>query len=373
MDLFMKHYPYGSHKDVMELLNRHPNTTGRDMEKLFIDCGPDLARSLRLPNPNILGFVETSIRGISISRETEKQKGREHVIAGPLLHVHSLHVQPKEALKGRPLLVCGMIRVKYQNIITGKEVHLDVYRQSAEEADYISPSGGNLVLFRPDIFPDWITGYQDFWMELQGTSIEVDLYLKIGESTHSFAREKFLVGSTTQGDVEELRSKEFQHTLCSATLSYIKMPFAALCKVDVRFSSKNKDLVVNVSGKIVMRYRNICGNYNSEPCVLFEKENGFVSVKMEELLPRKLLGVPAYSSLEVELDLMDVNTSKPIKEKITMLNEDGPHAGDCVVDVDGDFAIILYVALIPHVQRLSVHKNESDDGWSLSNNANPRT
>ncbi|VFQ70256.1 unnamed protein product [Cuscuta campestris] len=372
MDLFMEHYPYGSRKDVMEIINRYPHITVRDMENVFISKGPFVARCLR--GTDILRFMERwYIHDISFDRETAKQKGQEHVQAGPLLHVHSVCVQPKSPENG-PLHVYGTIRVRYQNIASGDEVQLVVYKRSVNDADYISPSGGNLVLFGPHISHTGITSYCDLMMPLYNTAIEVDLYLKIGDFSHSFAHEKFLVGGTTEGDVEELRSKEFQDTLCSATLSYIKMPFGALCEVEVLFDSKNEGIVVNLAGKIFARYKNTFGNYNSKPCVLFEKQNGSESVKMNNKLgmSRKLLRLPAYSSLEVELDLMDVNTKKPIKKTFKCFNEDGIFAGDRVLDVEGDFAIILIRALISYPQKSSVDKIKANNEMSLYNTGNPR-
>ncbi|VFR00869.1 unnamed protein product [Cuscuta campestris] len=62
------------------------------------------------------------------------------------------------------------------------------------------------------------------------------------------------------------------------------MPFAALCRVHFGFTSKDQGRVVNVAGKIVARYKGTYGNYNSEACVLFEKQNDFEPVQMKNNL-----------------------------------------------------------------------------------------
>ncbi|VFQ70206.1 unnamed protein product [Cuscuta campestris] len=282
--------------DVMNLLKDYPFATLQDVEQQVLTTGPDLDGYHS--SSYLSSHMDSSIHYISKARETEKVKGREHVEAGPLLHVHSVHVQPKQALRNRALLVYGTIRVKYEK--SGKPMQLDVYNRTANDADDISPSGGDLSLGWPNTFCDG----NDMWMELQGTTIEVDLHLKIGDEVVPLAQDEILVEDTTEGDFEEVRSKEFHGTLCSATLIYIAMPFAAVCQVHVRFSSKDKDRVVNVAGKIVARYKNTYGNYVSEACILFDKQNDFEPVKMNNnmSMPRTLMGLPAYSSLEIDLE-----------------------------------------------------------------------
>ncbi|VFQ70192.1 unnamed protein product [Cuscuta campestris] len=267
--------------DAIELLNRLPYVSLQDVEKFFhsretpskIDC---LVYAIKLltkypyaTSEDVKKFFLTSdtlctidrvIPYVSKARETKKIKGREHVEAGPLLHLHSVHIQPKEALKNRPLIVFGTLRVKYRNIRSGELMQLDIYNRNADDGDRISPTGGDLTLDWPDTFHN----HQDLWMRLHGTTIGVYLYLKIGDKVVLFAREEILVGDATECDFEEVRSSAFHGTICSATLIYIAMPFAALCRVHVGFTSKDQGPVVNVAGKIVARYKGTYGNYNSE-------------------------------------------------------------------------------------------------------------
>ncbi|VFQ70321.1 unnamed protein product [Cuscuta campestris] len=352
----LKDYPSVTIDNVMKLLKAYPNASRQDVVNRVLASGPSMARSY--VNTDILGMLDYSLSRISNSRVNEMVKGRKHVEAGPLLNVHSIHVQPKKGLKKRQLAVYGTIRVSYENIRSGERMELDIYNRSAKDADNISSSGGNLTIG----VPESLLNYDDLWMKLSGTTIEVDLYLKIGGKVFPFAKEDILVGDTTEGDMEEVRSKQFHHEVCSATLVYIAMPFAVLCQVSVRPSSKDMGGVVNIAGKIVARYKNTCGNYTSEPCILFEKQNEFEPVKMNRKLgmSRAWLGLPAYSSLELDLDLRDIDTNKKLTRRVELLGENGMHAGEYAVAVD-DFAIVVDAALFTFP--LAGHS-----GWSDSNN-----
>ncbi|VFQ70186.1 unnamed protein product [Cuscuta campestris] len=376
----IKHFPYGSLQDAekffcsletprvsdcivyaTKLLKEYPYATLKDVEKFIITS-------------DNFKVIDKVIQSVSITRETEELKGREHVEAGPLLHVHSVHVQPKEALQNRPLVVFGTIRVKYQNIRSGEVMQLDVYSRSADGGDCIGPSGGDLTLGWPDTF----CNHQDLWMGLHGTTVGVDLYLKIEDKVVPFAQEEILVEDSTECDFEEVRSKEFQCALCSATLVYIAMPFAALCQVHVGFSGKDKSRLVDVAGKIVARYKITYGNYDSEACVLFEKQNDFEPVRMKNYLSlsRTWLGLPAYSSLEIDLDLRDFNTNRNlVRKRVRLFHENGSYAGEYAEAVD-DLAIIIDARLFPypHDGRNGCDdsdKGESNNELSSSNNGNP--
>ncbi|VFQ70204.1 unnamed protein product [Cuscuta campestris] len=184
--------------DVMKLLNDYPFTTLNDLDKFFFSCDTSNASDCfayalkflekypyvtmqdvekHIIRGSTLSVIDTKICTINSNREKEKLFGREHFEAGPLLHVHSVHVKPEDAIKDKPLSVYGTIRVKYEHIKSGKPMQLDVYNRSSDDADYISPRGGDLALGWPNTFPNC----NDMWVGLQGTGIEVDLYLKIGD------------------------------------------------------------------------------------------------------------------------------------------------------------------------------------------------
>ncbi|VFQ70319.1 unnamed protein product [Cuscuta campestris] len=339
----LKDYPCVTKEFVMNLLKACPGASEQDVVKRVLTTGPHI---MNVPfGSNLLSMLERSLRHISNSRINERLKGREHVVAGPLLNVHSLHVQPKKALKKRQLAVYGTIRVRYENIMSGEEMQLDLYNRGANNADNISSCGGNLTL----CWPDSHLSYDDLWMKLHKTTIEVDLYHKIGDKAFPFAKENILVGDTTEGDFEEVRSKEFHSKMCSATLIYIAMPFAVLCQVSVRPSSQDMGRVVNIAGKIVARYKNTCGNYTSEPFILFEKEGEFEPVQMnnELRMSREWLGMPAYSSLELDLDLRDFDTNKKLTRRVELLGENCMYAAEYGAAVDG-FAIAVDAGLYPY-------------------------
>ncbi|RAL46831.1 hypothetical protein DM860_005110 [Cuscuta australis] len=56
-----------------------------------------------------------------------------------------------------------------------------------------------------------------------------------------------------------------------------------------------KDRVVNVAGKIVARYKNTYGNYDSEACVLFDKQNDFEPVKMNNNMSNYAVAVDGFA------------------------------------------------------------------------------
>ncbi|VFQ74728.1 unnamed protein product [Cuscuta campestris] len=323
----LKDYPVTTPEHVKELQKACPYVSLQDVVNCILNFGPHMATRM----------FDSSIHDINNSRENEELNGRVHVNAGPLLHVHSVHVKPKI---NKQLAVYGRIRVCFQNIKSGKRMKLDLYKRRANDAERISSCGGNLTLSWPLNYP---------WTKLQGTTIVVKLYHKIGRKGVLFAKEDIFVGDATRGNFEELISKEFHYEVCCATLTYIAMPFAALSRVDVRLSGKEKGRVVNVAGKIVARFKNTYGNYDSEGCVLFEKQDGFEPVVMnnELCMSRAWLGLPAYSSLELDLDLRDYDTCRKIKRRVELLTGNGAHASEYAEAAD-DFAIVVDARLFPY-------------------------
>ncbi|VFQ61735.1 unnamed protein product [Cuscuta campestris] len=169
--------------DSGNLLKQYPYVTSQDVDYLREGYGA-------------LEDISQLVRRINTARETEQANGREHVLAGPLLDVQSVHVLPKAAHKGRPVFVYGRIHVSYLHISDGRQMHLDIYNRSADDAEYISPTGGYLTLTWPD---DNHWKVYDLWMKLDKTTIAVDLYLKIGDRTAPLAVDDILVGDTTKG------------------------------------------------------------------------------------------------------------------------------------------------------------------------------
>ncbi|VFQ93780.1 unnamed protein product [Cuscuta campestris] len=311
--------------DSGNLLKQYPYVTSQDVDYLREGYGA-------------LGDITQLVRCINTARETQQANGREHVLAGPLLDVQSVHVLPKPALKGRPVFVYGRIRVNYLHISDGRQMHLDIYNRSADDAEYISPTGGNLTLTWPD---DNNQKVYDLWMKLDKTTIAADLYLKIGNRTAPLAVDDILVGDTTEGDFEEVKSKVIGGKLCSATVVYIAMPFATLGRLGIHFSSKDRNIhQVNVAGKISARYKNTYGNYDSEEWTLFESKDEFepVNLKMNKFLrlSRYWLGKPAYSSLILDLDLRDFDANTTlIKRKVELFDRNGVFSTEYLVTVDG--------------------------------------
>ncbi|VFQ70187.1 unnamed protein product [Cuscuta campestris] len=362
---------------AIKLLKDFPYATVQDVEMIFLS-----------PHGNIIYTffgMGIDMHCISAPREAEKLEGKDsisykrcnvagdYVKAGPLLHLHSLHVQPKDAIKDTPLSIYGTVRVKYDHIQSGKPMQLDVYSRSADDADSISPNGGNFTL---GLCGTSLSRRYDMWVGLQGTTIEVDLHLKIGDEVVPLAQDEILVGETTEGDLEEVRSKEFHGLLCSATLVYIAMPFAVLCLVDISLSSKDKGRVVNVAGKIAARYKSTYGNYDSQEFVLFEKQNDFEPLNMENDTTTwsTWMGLPAYSTLELDVDLTDFNTRrKLIKKTVELFKSNTTYADSCAV-VEGDFAILVGAKLIEYpLDRMWSYSDEDlcENELSSSNNGNP--
>ncbi|VFQ70218.1 unnamed protein product [Cuscuta campestris] len=367
-----KHYGYVTQEEVMKLIN-HPHITEQDVQKFYTRVGPELERVFG--TTELFSEIDTIV-AMSVRHEKLKNRKAENTLKLGLyfMCIQYMYSQ-KEILKIYHLLYLVRFRFIIETSLLENRCTLMFTTEVFDDADNISPSGGYLTLG----WPDSMNNYTDLWVTLHRTTIEVDLSLIIGNVVVPFAQDFFLVEGTTEGDFEELRSKQLCTTtkLCSATLSYIAMPFGALCKVRVRFSSRDEGLVVNLAGKIVARYKNTCGNYNSEPCVLFEKKNGFEAVNMKERLcmSRRWLGLHAYSSLEIDLDLTDFNTGKKLANKtVEVFCRDEIYAGECAVDVGG-FAIVVDASLFPfpHCGWSDWDNVKYDNKSFSSKNGNPRS
>ncbi|RAL42865.1 hypothetical protein DM860_009372 [Cuscuta australis] len=261
--------------DSGNLLKQYPYVTSQDVDYLREGYGA-------------LGDISQLVRCINTARETQQANGREHVLAGPLLDVQSVHVLPKAAHKGRPVFVYGRIHVSYLHISDGRQMHLDIYNRSADDAEYISPTGGYLTLTWPD---DNHWKVYDLWMKLDKTTIAVDLYLKIGDRTAPLAVDDILVGDTTKGDFEEVKSKEVGGKLCSATVVYMGN---AICY------------------------------FGSTGCSFLQQR------------PKHPSGKPAYSSLILDLDLRDFDANTTlIKRKVELFDRNGVFSTEYLVTVDG--------------------------------------
>ena len=136
--------------------------------------------------------------------------------------------------------------------------------------------------------------------------------------------------------------------IASKVLSLLST-FGVHCRIEIKVCSRQgkQHDGLNVNGKIVARYANTYGNYSSEDCVLFEKQDSDLPVEINPAkrfpLSRCWVSLPTYSSLIVDFNLYEFKTMhKIIDQSVESSVEDGRITSNSIL-LD-DLAIHVHAA-----------------------------
>ncbi|KAL3636418.1 hypothetical protein CASFOL_020965 [Castilleja foliolosa] len=353
--------------DTEKLMQIYPNVSRGELEKIrkttpflipcsSIDCFPRIVES------------------IDMKRGYKKRKGRKSVEAGPLVHVLSVDVIPSDKLidRNKPLTIYGRIYAEYLDKTTGKVVLHDLFSRNCDEAQVLGPSGGPLTLIGPDD-PDCFPF--KYCKPLNNTT-RVVVIAFMGEGNNLFAEKQLCCGDEDMTiDMEKVKIEYVHGELFSLALRYIAMPFAVYGHVEVVFIYKESDVEnldkrsINVKGRIVARYGN---NLRGSECTLFERQydNEFERVENDPSrgtarmrLSRCVLGVPAYSSLILDLDLSEFGTGRKILKETVEFQVEGQMSDDDFI-VDDDTLVRVTVGWItssPQGRQELIELDDDDD------------
>ncbi|KAL2928447.1 Ribosomal protein S6 kinase delta-1 [Bienertia sinuspersici] len=288
--------------DLENLIEKYNNVSREEFEKI--------RETSQYPTFSQNVF-ECLVRMLHRRRKHEKKYGRESILAGPLVQVISVQVLPDVIDQNKPLTIYGRIYAEFRDTTSGEKIVHDLYNRKCDNAEVLGPSG-TLTLISPDC-SSWPL---DICMSFPNTRLVVDVCA--GEYVHGEAG--------------------------ALAMRYISMPLAVYGHVRLLFTPKQSNILdeenhpsLNVKGKIVARFGIIFGSHASEEYTLFEKQsNEFERV---DLSPRKRMGgmrlsrgwvgVPAYSSLILDLDLSEFGTERKIlKETVELRVENGLVSGD---------------------------------------------
>ncbi|GFP98120.1 hypothetical protein PHJA_001956100 [Phtheirospermum japonicum] len=312
-------------ENLEKLIQKYPNVSREEMEKI--------RETSQFSSFSEVGF-EMVVRWRHTGREKEKINGRESVIAGPLAQLLSVHFLPSDRIieQNKPLTIYGRIYAEFRDTASGKTIVHELYSRKFDDAQVLGPSDGPLTLTGPDC-SDWPLPLNS------DTRLVVDVFAG-EEGNNLFAEQQFFCCAeedmTTDLELEKVRKPEYVHgELGSLALRYIAMPFAVYGLVKFEFCRKllideeeEEEVLygrrcVNVRGKIVARYG---GNFPSEAC---------------------WVGLPAYSSLLLDVDLSEFGTErKLLKETIELRVERGGVSNDELI-VDDDIYIRVSVSWVP--------------------------
>ncbi|KAL3635249.1 hypothetical protein CASFOL_019796 [Castilleja foliolosa] len=338
--------------DTEKLMQKHPNVSRGEIEKI------------RKTNHFLNGWESTflsSVKSLDMAREKVKKFGRQHVKAGPIVQVHSVHIIPCDKLidQNKPLTVYGRIYVEYQDTTFGLISIHNLFSRKCDDAQVLGPSGGPLTLAGPD-FSSALPSDEKTPLNNK-TRLVVDVFM--GEGIKLFAEKQLCFDYEDMTiDMEKIELDYVHCELGSIVLRYIVIPFAVYGYVDIDFIYKRLvgeniyQQPINVTGRIVARYGN-------NECTLFEKQydneferveqydNEFERVKDDPCERRVInmrlstssVGVPAYSSLILDFDLSEFGTGRKILKETLELqvgNEVYIDNGDTFIVDDG---ILIWV------------------------------
>jgi len=230
--------------------------------------------------------------------------GNQFILVAPVLEVFSVSIhrggEHNDAfLDEGPCHIYGKVLVTDRR---GNTYYL--YRRSRTEPEIVSLNG-TLSLTGPNMDPI-----------MPSKVLEVEVDLKDITRGIDIANGTFTLDYTTDYDYEVATSKRVEGKHSYATVHYTTFRFAITATVNVQFTAQDDGsrAVADVHGKLVA-YSSIRHADNADDEVksyfsrtLFEKQRN-ESVHMESgsslKLSRYVVGVAAYSSLEIQVDLVD--------------------------------------------------------------------
>ncbi|KAJ8431272.1 hypothetical protein Cgig2_011125 [Carnegiea gigantea] len=230
--------------------------------------------------------------------------GNRHILVAPLLEVFSVSIHPGHEhndalLDGRPCHIYGKI------IVTDRRGSTYCLYSRSETEPEIVYLNGTLSLTGPNMDPI-----------LPSEVLEVGVDLKDSARGIDIAKGTFTLDYTTEYEYEVATSKRVGGKHSYATVHYTTFRFAFTATVNVLFTAQDdgSGAVADVHGKLVAySSTGYPDNANAEEkCyfsrTLFKKQDN-ESVRVEAgsslKLARYVIGVPGYSALEIEVDLVD--------------------------------------------------------------------
>ncbi|PNX86254.1 hypothetical protein L195_g042331 [Trifolium pratense] len=284
--------------DLDECANKYFHVSREEMEDLIISCGNE-------------DWVETLIKNKHDHRETEKQHGRPSLRPQPLVQIMSLIIKPNQEEDNKQLALHGTIYAHYIGAYKTPVTH-QIYKRDADDIPDILGIDGSLTLNGPDYSCHPDHAYMPLF---QSSRVDVNLY----DQTNSiFAGISFYLNNDIDDNYEEVKSMVVLCQQGSLILHYIAISFGVHCRLDVTIPMTKEDVekheIINVNGKIVARYADTYGNYSSQECVLFKKQDDeFERVESGHVkLCRCWVSLPAYSSLIIEVDLSEFGSRRKI-------------------------------------------------------------
>jgi hypothetical protein len=283
--------------------------------KEYFNVSREEQEKIRIKSDMFMGktsdfWLESIISQIHNGREMEKQHGRRSLETQPVAQIMSLTVKPNQE-DNKQLALYGTLYVSYFDAYKRLVVH-QIYSRLPDVPEILG-TDRSLTLEGPDD-----SSYLfDAYLPLLKTRVDVNLF----DQTNSvFARKSFFLDYNIDDDnYEQVKSMVVQCQQGSLTLHYIVILFGVHCHLQVAIpvtKGVEKNEIVNVNGTIVARYADTHGNYSSQECVLFKKQDtefepveiGYGRVK----LSRCWLASPAYSSLIIEVDLSEFGSGRKI-------------------------------------------------------------
>ncbi|CAH9096424.1 unnamed protein product [Cuscuta epithymum] len=326
--------------DVDKFMKKYANVSRKEIEKI--------AENIDMPVSceDFIDVFKFRVSSLNRRREEQKKNGSPQVQVGPLVQVISVSIlTTKKVDEGKPVSIYGRIYGEFIDVTGEKMIVHDLYKRDYDEAEVLG-SSGMLTL----ISPDYSCYPFEACMPLLKTRIVLEL-LDLNQNV--LVQESFyLENENKEDDYENVIAKCIHSDRASLVLKYIAIPFGVYARVGISFSHKQhckrtrkRSHCLKINGRVAARYRNTYGNYDSEESVLFKKNpHDFEQVDMEvtDSLPlsRYWVALPGYSSLVLDLDLLEFETGHKILKEVVelraqsyLMSGDNFTVGDILVEV----------------------------------------
>lgn len=299
-------------------------------------------------------------------RRNEEINGRESIIVGPIVHVISAHFFPDKKDYEEPITIYGRIHYEFCQSTSGKMIVNDLYSRKRDNVEVLGPSG-SLSLTSLDY-----SSFPLISMPFHNSRLVVDICVG-GKNVGA----KYIWCAEDTTDFEQVKVEYVRTELGVLALRYLAMPFAVYAHVEIEFFNRQgceldekKHSYLDVKGKIVARYGNSYMRYDPVECTLFDKHaNEFERVGFElntrsMRLSRCWLGLPFYSSIHLDLDLMEFGSERKIIKETVELRAEKQSQSDVAFIVD-DILINICVRSTSPVPQ-GRHDEKEDEVFLIS-------
>ncbi|CAH9119689.1 unnamed protein product [Cuscuta europaea] len=352
--------------DVDKFMKKYPNVSRKEIEKI--------AENIDMPDSceDFIDVFKFRVSSLNDRREAKKKNGSPQVQVGPLVQVISVSILPTKRVDGwKPVSIYSRIYGEFIDVTGEKMIVHDLYKRDYDEAEVVG-SSGMLTLISPD--------YSCYPFEAYMPLLKTRIMLELQDLNQNILVQGsfYLENENKEDDYEKVIEKCIHSDRASLIFKYIAIPFGVYARVGISFSQKQhckrtreKSHCFKINGRVVARYRNTYGNYDSEESVLFKKNpHDFEQVDMEvtDSLPlsRCWVALPGYSSLVLDLDLSELETGHTIlKEEVELRAQSYLMSGDnfTVGDILVEFCVTWFYLLPEGPQDESCY---DDDAMTLS-------